>query len=352
MNGLLWLWGATLLGCGGPPVTVEADARPVIRSQVVEDQRFADAFSLSATIEAENTAMLFPGAQGRIETVHVRLGDEVEKGTVLLEIASGAYRSGVAQAKSALAVAQAQQKQADATHARYQALDKANAVTRAEVEGVARQSELAAAQVGQAQAALSVARQRLADTELKAPFDGVIIARNVDPGDIVGGALKGPPLAIADLSKLRVVTAVNERVAPQMAPGQPLTVQVDALPGERFEATIDRINAAVDPVAGTVAIEASLDADPRLRHGMSARAIVEGVGQTHPAVPRTALLDRDAGSARVVVIEEGVARSIRVRYGTSQSDQVPVTEGLAAGQRVAIAGHGRLVDGESVREAE
>ncbi len=349
----LWTLLALVVACGPDEVTLEADSRPVVRSIVVENERFADDFTLSATIEAEKTAMLAPSAQGRIETVNVRIGDRVEKGQVLLRVASGSYQAGFDQAESAVALARAQQKQADATWARYQALDDANAVTRAEVEGVERQAELAAAQVAQAEAALAGARQRLADTVLRAPFDGVIIDRNVDPGDVVGGgALRGAPLAIADLSRFRVITAVNERVAPRIAPGQALVVQVDALPGERFEATIERVNAAVDPVAGTVAVEALLEADPRLRHGMSARAIIEGVGETWPAVPRTALLDRDDGEARVIVLEEATARSVIVRYGSSQSDRVPITDGLEAGTRIAVAGHARLVDGDQVREAE
>ncbi|MEM6926165.1 MAG: efflux RND transporter periplasmic adaptor subunit [Myxococcota bacterium] len=324
MIAVLWAW----LGCGGDDVAVDADPRPVVRSLVVEEQRFGDDFALSATIEAEKTAMLVPGAQGRIERVDVRIGDPVAEGDVLLRIAAASYRAGVAQAESAVTLARAQQKQADATYTRYQALDEANAVTRAEVEGIERQTELAAAQVAQAEAALAGARQRLYDTALRAPFDGVIISRNVDPGDVVGGALRGPPLVIADLSRFRVTTAVNERTAPRIAAGQPLVVTVDALPGERFAATIERINAAVDPVAGTVAVEAVLDADPRLRHGMSARAIIEGVGEAFPSVPRSALLDRDDGAARLVVIEDDVARSIAVRYGASQSDEVPITEGL------------------------
>jgi len=346
--GLLWALG----GCGSDDVVLEADPRPVVRTEVVEEETFSDAFTLSATIEAEKTAMLFPSAQGRIETVDVRIGDEVEEGRALLRIASGSYRAGVSQAESALQVARAQQKQAEATLARYRSLDEADAVTRAELEGVERQAELAAAQVAQAEAALSGARQRLADTVVRAPFDGVIIARNVDPGDVVSASLQGPPLAIADLSGFRVITSVNERVASQIEVGKPLLVQVDALPGERFEATVERVNAAVDPVAGTVAVEARLDADPRLRHGISARAILQDVGESWPGVPRSALLDRDDGAGRLVLVEDGVARSITVRYGSSQSDRVPITEGLEPGQRVAVAGHGRLSDGDRVREAQ
>lgn len=350
---MLW-WGlvGSFLGCTGGPDPALVDPRPAVRSIVTEEKVFADAFTLSATIEAAQTAMLFPSAQGRIATVLVRIGDEVEARQPLLRLDAGAYRAGVAQAESALRVAEAQKAQADATYARYQGLGERNAVTQAELEGVARQAELAAAQVAQAEAALAGARQRLADTVVRAPFAGVIIDRNVDPGDIVGAATRGPPLAIADLSTFRVITAVNERTAPQLKPGQSLTVQADALPGERFSATVERVNAAVDPVSGTVAVEASLPADPRLRHGMSARAILEGVGERFPAVPREALLDRDDGVGRLVLLDGETVRFAEVRYGPSQTDEVPITQGLEVGQRVLVAGHRRLVEGDQVREVQ
>ena len=130
-----------------------------------------------------------------------------------MTLEAGAYIAGVNQAKAAMAMAHAQADQAQAAKTRYQALKTRDAVTEAEFEGVERQAELAQAQVAQAQAALDVARQRLWDTTVHAPFDGVIIGRNVDPGDVIGAATRQPPLMIADLSSFRVTTAVSELVA-------------------------------------------------------------------------------------------------------------------------------------------
>lgn len=342
---LLWLWS-----CVADPTPPPSGAEAVpVRVHEVERATFADAFTLSATLEAAQVAMLFPGAPGRVRSVSVRIGDEVAEGTVLMRVDASAFAAGVDQARAAVTMAEAQAEQARTAQRRYEALKARDAVTDAEFEGIGRQLELAEAQVTQARAALVVAQQRLRDTTVRAPFDGVIIHRSVDPGDVVGGATPRPPLGIADLSSFRVKTAVSELVASQITAGTELTVRVDALPGEGFTAVVERVNAAVDPVARTVAVEARLEADPRLRHGMAAEVALEGVGRSHPAVPRTALLDRDDGQARVMVLDGETARAVVVHYGRSQSEVVPVLEGLEPGDAVLVAGHTRLRDGDAVR---
>lgn len=340
----------TLLACSDPAPKADSTTS-FVKSVVVEETSFADNLSLSGTLEAVQHAVLVPEAQGRIQDVRVRIGDSVARDQLLLSLHNTAYAAGVRQAEAAVAMATAQAKQAEDHAVRMESLATQNAITQVELETAQANRTLTQAQLAQTTAALAGARQQLSGTRLRAPFDGVIVARNVHPGDMLGGATMRPPLQIADLSQLRLVTAVSELVATQVQPGTTLKVSVAALPGQTFEATIDRINGAVDPVTRTVSVEALLsNPSGLLKHGMSAEVALEGVGQTAVSIPRMALLDRNDGVARVMVLAGDTAVAREVQYGRSQRDSVPVINGLKSGERVLVAGHTRLKDGEAVQD--
>lgn len=332
----------------------EESSVPFVKIATASEHVFGDEVELSATLEAWQIATLAPSLPARVRTVKVRIGDEVSKGDTLLELDAATFSQGLKQAEAALEMARAQLVQAEANHRRFEELQKEDAVTDSEFEQVQTGLAMARAQVAQAEAGAQVASERFADTRLRAPFDGVVTARNIEPGEMVaGGAQMGPPLQVADMSRIRVVAQIGELQAGQVATGLEVQVRVDSLPTEVFAAVVDRVSPAIDPRSRTVRLEAMLDEpDPRLRHGMAGSIRFEGTGLAALAVPRQALLDRNDGAARVLVLEGEQVRNREVRYGRSTSDLVPITSGLTAGEQVLVAGHARLEDGAVVTAVE
>jgi len=341
-----------LVGCGGAETEIHAEVgATIVKVATVERTRFDGEVSLVGSIEAWQVATLVPDVPGRIRAVDVRIGQKVSKGAVLLSLVDDDYAQGVLQAEAATDMANAQLSGAEATHRRFIDLKARDAVTAAEFEKVEVGLTLAQAQVRQAEVGLRIAKDRLYDTQLRAPFAGTVIARNVEVGEMLGGGPgQGPPIQLADLSKVRVTASIGETQASKVTVGDIISVQVDALPGETFAGKVERINGQVDARTRSVKVEAVLDeVDPRLIHGMAAGFLIEDVADEHLAVPREALLNRDDGSARVLVTVDGSVSSREVRYGRSRTGLVPILEGLKAGEQVLVAGHTRLADGSPIK---
>lgn len=339
-----------LVGC----TEAESPARlppsaATVRVAETTAETFSEELNLSATVQAWQVAILVPRVPGRVLTVGVRIGDAVKKGDVLLRLDPEQYEQGLRQAEAASRITEAQLDLARSNQERFAGLAESGAVTRAQLEEVDLGLQLADAQAAQAKTGLEVAAGHLSDTELRAPFSGVIVARNVEQGEMIGGASPLPPMQLADLSRVRVTAAVSELELGAVRPGQPVVVVVEALAGRSFQGTLERINGAVDPVSRSVGVEAVLE-NPEgvFKHGMTARMHIPGAETTRLAVPRMALVDARNGSGRLFVLEEGTARSRTVRYGSSRSDRIPVIEGLELGDRVLVAGHTRLRDGDPV----
>lgn len=341
---------ALLLGCAPaePPAALPPAAAHV---RVIEAaaEGFSEELQLSATIEAWRIAVLVPQVPGRVQDVAVRIGDSVKEGQVLLTLHAEQYEQGLRQAEAVSRLSEAQLSQARSNQERFAGLQDSGAVTRAQLEEVDLGLQLADAQAAQAKAGLEAASEHLADTRLRAPFSGVIVARNVEQGEMMGGASPLPPLQLADLSRVRVTAAVGELDIAAARPGQTIEVVVEALAGQTFQGTLERVNAAVDPMSRTVEIEAVLENREGLfMHGMTAEMRISGAELSRLAVPRIALVDARDGSGRLFVLDGITARSRAVRYGSSRSDRVPVLEGLEPGDLVLVAGHTRLRDGDVV----
>jgi RND family efflux transporter MFP subunit len=353
MSGFLLLL-PFLSACAQEPVaTAVADAaidlRPRVRSHTVARQPFSDSIELNASLYAVESAILVPKSAGRVERVHVRIGDAVKAGSVLLEIDDSDYLQGQKEAEAAKALADVQARQANSALKRLEALHAKGAVTDAQLEDAQAGKELADAQSKRAEAGLQVAENRLSDTRLRAPFDGVVIARNVQRGELMGGPVQQPPIMLADLSQIRAIASISESQLSQIKEGMALEVHVPALGQKRFEAIIERINHAVDPVVRTIQFESVIEnPDLSLKHGMSAEIVLTVNAADHPGVPRSALLDRGGSQARVLLLEGGTVVSRQVGYGRSSSEMIPVLSGLKPGEQVLVAGHTRLSDGEEV----
>lgn len=339
-----------LAACSPPPPQATPHVAAPVRAQTVAVEEFRDALVVPATLEARQRALLAPEVMGRIDRVSVRIGDPVRAGQELLRIDPTLYSQGLQQAEAALRLAQVQQEQARSVFARLDTLRESAAVSAMDHDKARIGVELADAQVAQAQVGRDVAAARVDQCSLRAPFAGIVTARNVQPGEMFGGKDPRPPLELVDLSSLRVVASVSELDVADLHPGQQVEVRVRALGPPALPATLDRINAAVDPLSRTVMVEALIDnTGGLLKHGMAAELVISGTPRSLPAVPRAALVDRSEGSARVFVVdEEGRAALREVRYSSSSGDRVAVTDGLHGGERVLVAGHTRLADGARI----
>ena len=331
---------------GDEPVSVSLLSK--VRSKKVHSQKFASKIELSAQLQAFRSAVLVPKSAGRISEVLVRIGDEVKEGDVLLEIEKQDYEIGLQEAQAAYQLALIQAEQAWNNQKRFATLLAEGAVTKVQFEEVQIGDKLAKAQAERALAGLDIAKSRLAETQLKAPFDGVIVTSNVEVGEMIGGPTQRPPLLIVDISKIRIQAEIPEGEMSNISVGQKIKLYLPSL-GTTHDFTVERMNSALDPVVRTLQFEGILD-NPTgiLKHGMSGTVLIEGIQGTHISVPRAAILERQNNKGKVFVVQNNQVFAKEVTYGRSSDDNVPIYKGLLPDEEIVVSGHNRLKDGETV----
>jgi HlyD family secretion protein len=213
----------------------------------------------------------------------------------------------------------------------------------ADLEGLesgptAAQLKAARAQVAQARIALEIAKQNLAGTTLKAPFEGVIAAVNVKAGEPAAS----PAFVVVDTSVFHLDVTVDEVDVARIAVGQPLTVTLDALSEESVSGHVDQIAPTATVNGGVVSYAVRLlidSAGAPLRAGMSATAeIVVDEARAVVLVPNWAIRrDRDTGQVFVSLLKDGRIAEVPVTLGLRNETVSEVKTGVQAGDTVAVS---------------
>jgi HlyD family secretion protein len=331
-------------------------------------------------------------AIGRVREVLVREGDLVEGGQLLVKLEDVEQAAALRQAQGRVAEAAARMEQvrglsgrqaAEALHqaevkvaqaeqdlARARQLAEAGSASRQSADDAERtlvlarsQRETAVAQVAsaggaddrlvaaalsQAEAARAVAASKLAETEIRAPANGLVVGRDVEPGDVVaaGKALLG----MTAEGPLELTAQVDEKNLALLRVGQPATASADAYPGRIFDATVALIAPSVDASRGTVEVRLQVPSPPPvLRADMTVSINVE-VGRKDQALVIPADVIRDpTGEPWVLAIVGRHAERRPVTLGMRGDGLVEIGAGLSAGDAVVAPSAGFVAAGERVR---
>jgi HlyD family secretion protein len=210
---------------------------------------------------------------------------------------------------------------------------------------------LAAAELAQAQASAKAARARLGYATIAAPSDGVLIGRDVEPGDVVqpGKAL----MVLSPAGETQLVVQIDEKNLGLLALGQSAQASADAYPSRRFGAELVYINPGVDAQSGSVEVKLRVPSPPAyLLQDMTVSVDIE-VARRQQAVllPADAVHDDPAHGAWVLRVDEGRAHRQAVQLGVRSGGVVEVLQGVQPGNRLVPAGEARVRDGSRVREA-
>lgn len=197
-----------------------------------------------------------------------------------------------------------------------------------------------------AKASFDLAQLELSYTTVVAPISGVIAQRMVKPGNLI--ALNAPMFRIVDNSRLEGVLNVPERELATLKVGLPVRMVVDAIPGQVFTGTVDRISPVVDAGSGTFRVVATFKGSQTLRPGMFGRIeVVYDQRSDVLTLPRTALLD-DEGEPAVYVVRDKKAMRVPVQLGYVNGELAEVRSGLKEGDQVVTAGKVAVRDGTLV----
>ncbi len=375
-----WIVGLGAIAVAGAAwYALHPRAIPVQSTAVVTSYPSQQFVVLNATgyVVAQRKAAIASKATGRLEWLGVAEGSRVKAGEVIARLDN---RDVVAQAQSAeanvravraaLAQAQAEDWEAATALKRNQDLLARSFVSESAVDTAKARADRAAAGVANAKAAISVAEANARNaqvavdyTQIRAPFDGVIVSKSANVGDMVtpfssAADSKGAVVNMADMSTLEVEADVSESSLGKIKAGQPCEITLDALPDTRFRGRVSRMVPTVDRAKATVMTKVQFDViDPRILPEMSAKVsflsqeVTAAQQQPRLAVSPDALLTRGGGDV-LFAIRDGKAVEVRVVRGEKIGDLVAIAGDVRSGEKAVLKPPADLQSGALLEVAQ
>lgn len=303
---------------------------------VVKAQEIRSGPAISGTLEPEEQATVRAEVAGAVLQTYAEQGQRVTSGQLLARIDDSAIRDQVLSARSAVTTAQNNADVAARQQARSEALVKAGAIAERDVELTRNQLSAAQAQLANARAMLANAQKQLDKTSIRAPFTGIVSARQVSAGDVVqpGGAL----FTVVNPATMRLEASVPADQLAEVHVGAPVEFTVNGYPGRHFTGRVTRINPVADPSTRQVRIIVSLPNEGGvLVGGLFADGNVSSEVRTAPVVPVAAVDERGLHPS-VMLVKGGQVTKADVDLGIrdASAETVEIRSGVAPGDTVLL----------------
>lgn len=378
----LIFWGAAIVvAVAAVGYFVVGGAKSAVEVQTATVQRLAPASAqslLTATgyVVAQRAAAVASKGTGRLEELRVEEGDQVKAGDIIARLEAAdvnaslaASRAALGQAEALLESAKAMGREAKLRFDRTAELREKKLASEAEYDQARAAHESAVANIGSAEAGLTAAKAnvqwaevQVENTIIRAPFDGTVLTKTADVGEVVApfassASARGAVVTIADMSSLEVEADVSEANISQIHTDQPCLITLDALPAEPYRGKVKKIVPTADRSKATVMVKVAFDqTDTRVLPEMSAKisflptsATGDSVStKTVLTVPAGAVVHRN-GAATVFVVKQGKVSARSIETGQSYGSVVEVRSGLDLGEAVVLIPPESLSDGDAVK---
>jgi HlyD family secretion protein len=330
----------------------------------------------SGYVTARRRATVSSKVTGKVLEVFVEEGRAVKKGQVLAKLDDSQVRAALSVGEAQLETArrgaaeeEARLREADLTLARREQLVKEQVISkseldsaRAEVESLKARIAVAQQQVRVSESIVNQRRTDLVDMQVRAPFDGVAISKDAQPGEMIspvsagGGFTRSGIATIVDMTSLEVEVDVNESYINRVHSGMPVEAVLDAYPDWRIPAHVIATIPSADRQKATVKVRIGFEQlEPRILPDMGVkvsflneRPAADAAARPRLLVPKAAVRSADGRSIVFVMRDDRVERRA-VSVGSTMGDQTEVLSGVSAGERVVVEGPQTLKDGDKVK---
>ena len=329
----------------------------------------------SGYIVAQRKAAVASKGTGRLEYLGVIEGDRVKQGQVIgrlensdVEAALGQVKANLNLAKAGLESAKAELEDASANFERQKTLFAQNSISRAEYDGSNSRYKRAVAAVSSAEASIKYAEANVRATEvqleytlIRAPFDGVVLTKNANVGEVIspfGAAAgsRGAIVSVADMTSLEVEADVSESNIEKIKEKMPCEITLDAYPEKRYPGFVNKIVPTADRAKATVLTKVRFkDLDSRVLPEMRAKVnfLSEQKEQSQKnsgpkiSVPASAIVTRN-GQKVVFVMKGETVTETAVTLGEVMGSRIEIKQGVSSGQKVVLRPSETLATGTKV----
>lgn len=316
----------------------------------------------SGYVVAQRKAEVASKGTGKLENLYVEEGTKVKKDQVLGRLESRDVDAALAQAKADLQVEIASLGEAKSNYDRKKQLVDQQLVAESEFDLADAQYKRAIANVESAKARVRAAQVQVENTYIRAPFDGTVLTKNADVGEIVApfgsaGNSKGTVVSMADMESLQVEADVSESNLERVQVGQPCEITLDAFPEKRYRGVVHMIVPTADRAKATVLTKVRfIDRDDNVLPEMSAKVafLTEELSESQVKekpkilVDPAAIVERENSKVAFVVKGDEVQEK-RVKVDKMVGNAVEVLEGLVPGEQVVLNPDADLKTGTKIK---
>jgi RND family efflux transporter MFP subunit len=311
---------------------------------------------LPGNVDAFYSAAIHSQVMGYVQEWRKDIGAKVHQGDVLAVVDTPELDDRIAVAQSELAKAKANLALAKVTAARWDSLRHTAAVSQQEADEKDSDARAQAAQVDAAQSNVDRLKAQKAFSNIVAPFDGVVTARNVDVGSLVrADGVDTPPLfTVADIHQMRVYVPVPETYAASLKDGMKATLELPEYPDRKFDATIETTSHAIDRKSRSLLVELTADnKDGALSPGAFARIRFELPPDPNTlTIPASAIVFRGDAPQVAAIGRDNRVSLKKVQIMRDLGTEVEITGGLNQDERIVANPPDSIGNGEEVRVME
>ena len=340
--------GEEKAGAAGGGAKAGAAAAPAVSVVIPGRQQVARNISATGTLAARRDMPVgVAGEGGMIARVLVEPGQWVGAGQTLAVIERSVQSQEAQQLAASIEVARADARLAQQELDRAQALVARGFVSKADVERRIATRDSANARVRVAQAQLGASRARIGRLDVRAPAAGLVLDRNVEPGQVVSSG-SGPLFRIAQGGQMELLARLPQTDLSTLSVGVPVTV-TPVGSQQSYQGSVWQISPIIDPQTRQGEARISIPYNRDLRPGGFASASIQAGATVAPLLPESAVLTDDVGTYVLIVLANNTVQRRAIRVGTVTDKGVVVAEGLDGSERVVQSAGAFLNPGEKVR---
>lgn len=323
---------AMLISCGGSDKSAEQSAaatqsvKPNVKIATVSTEAVEQLEEFTTTVEAEVKNNIIPNSPLRIDRIFVEVGDHVKKGQKLVQLDASNLDQLKLQYENQLV-----------DFKRVEELYKVGGTSKAEYDNARTQIEVSKKQLD----------NRMENTVLTSPINGVVSARNYDNGDMYGGT---PILVVEQITPVKMKINVSESHYAQTNKNLGVKLQFATYGEQQFDGRINIVYPTIDAATHTFPVEITLaNTDMKVRPGMYGKAIVNFGTKEHVVVPDAAVVKQaGSGDYYVFTYENGKVKNNKVTLGRRMGNRYELISGVEPGSQVVVAGQNAISDGMEV----
>jgi RND family efflux transporter MFP subunit len=316
----------------------------------------------SGYVVAQQKAAVASKGTGRLVYLGVQEGDAVKKGQIIGRLEDQDVVAALVKARADLEYARADLQDAQTSRDRQRALFGSGLASKADLDAAEARFLRVRASIASAEAAVTSAEVAVENTRIRAPFDGTVLTKDADVGEMVtpfGAAAnsRGAVVTMADMSSLEVEADVSESNITRVTLDQPCEIVLDAYPDVRYAGFVDKIVPTADRAKATVLTKVRFkNRDARVLPEMSAKVnflskeLDAATAQSSPTltVPAGSVVTRDQKQV-VLLVRDGAVVEKPVRTGRHIGDRIEIMEGLVQGDQIVLRPDPGLTTGSKVK---